>query len=366
MALESNYVRAFCFRSTDARRKIMDRSAAFFKLANVPSVIESDDDDVVSSFLNNASEISRCISEAHQVPSIANAFDVVWSFSPKTSLPSVNKPFPLAQLTRSVNQLEQSLGDIGSTGDALAFYRGVIAVLYGQLGDLTAAIQEMNRHRVEQEAKWQRVFHAEIGVMGPGIKPKDNNDPWLPPILRPFVTANYRRIAENPELFIGEVSKQIHVGGEDESPPVKSINEISWNDDDPFQESGNHAIAGEFGTEDPQPNLQEEMAREAVQLLKQRQRNALEVERVAQITRQFEEMSALDAFFATKVNEQKELCGGILENVEESVNLVDNAGSQLRTAKDRKSSYRWYIMMFYCIASILLLILDFFTSRHRW
>ncbi|CEM28306.1 unnamed protein product [Vitrella brassicaformis CCMP3155] len=74
------------------------------------------------------------------------------------------------------------------------------------------------------------------------------------------------------------------------------------------------------------------------------------------------EISQLMGFFATKVAEQNELCEQIASMAGESVELMGKAGRHLSKAIQRSNSYRFYCVMFFIVASVILLVLDWIKS----
>eukprot|EP00922_Rhytidocystis_sp_ex-Travisia-forbesii_P055547 GHVS01082262.1.p1 GENE.GHVS01082262.1~~GHVS01082262.1.p1 ORF type:complete len:239 (+),score=77.02 GHVS01082262.1:1-717(+) len=77
------------------------------------------------------------------------------------------------------------------------------------------------------------------------------------------------------------------------------------------------------------------------------------------------EISRLMGVFCVKVAEQTELCDAIGAVAIEAVENVTGAHKHLRKVAERGSGYRLYVMVFFLVASFVLLILDFVTSK-KW
>mmetsp|Transcript_43170 Transcript_43170/g.69217 ORF Transcript_43170/g.69217 Transcript_43170/m.69217 type:complete len:308 (-) Transcript_43170:4935-5858(-) len=83
-----------------------------------------------------------------------------------------------------------------------------------------------------------------------------------------------------------------------------------------------------------------------------------EMEGVKQAEKQMHEFSQLLSLFNDKVMEQSESISNIFNDVQKSTNLMDSATDQLFSAKEHGSSFRKYVVIFFVVASGLLLLLD--------
>jgi len=102
---------------------------------------------------------------------------------------------------------------------------------------------------------------------------------------------------------------------------------------------------------------------ETVQMLESEQvalraRLQREVEEVKQAERQMGEFSELLTVFNDKVAEQSESVSNIFAEVEKSTDYMRKATDQLHQAKQHNSSFRFYVLIFFAIASGLLLLYD--------
>mmetsp|Transcript_20326 Transcript_20326/g.39913 ORF Transcript_20326/g.39913 Transcript_20326/m.39913 type:complete len:335 (+) Transcript_20326:70-1074(+) len=83
-----------------------------------------------------------------------------------------------------------------------------------------------------------------------------------------------------------------------------------------------------------------------------------ELEAVKQAEQQMNEFSQLLSLFNEKIVEQSESVNNIFKDVQTSTNYMDSATDQLHSAKNHNSNFRKYVIIFFAVASILLLILD--------
>lgn len=105
---------------------------------------------------------------------------------------------------------------------------------------------------------------------------------------------------------------------------------------------------------------------DAQQLLKAREEKQAEHAPLTQVLSTLAEVQSIMDVFATEVLQQTELCENINLSAETSVGHIVSASKELtKAAERRRYSYRYYILLFYCCASLLVLFCDFLTSS-RW
>jgi len=97
-------------------------------------------------------------------------------------------------------------------------------------------------------------------------------------------------------------------------------------------------------------------------LLLTRYNNEEDVIRQAQI--KLTEVSRLMGLFTSRVEEQTEICDQIESHANQSLAHVSRAQKELTKAVKNASSYNFHVMCFFLGSALLILCLDFVTSRH--
>jgi len=83
-----------------------------------------------------------------------------------------------------------------------------------------------------------------------------------------------------------------------------------------------------------------------------------ELEGAKQAEKQMHELSHLMSIFNDKIMEQTELVSNMYSDVKDGTRHMDSAKGQLEQAREYNSSFRYYVVLFFVIATLLLLIYD--------
>ncbi len=230
-----------------------------------------------------------------------------------------------------------------STGSSLlAHKQQVVAILQAAAQELTRLVSELQLLRMRQAM----VAKKALFVSAAGAK-----DP-----LRGGEDA--ARIERLVEL---EQQRGSHGGGlrqrRADGAAVKRAQRPAMPQDDDESVSGNDDGFGDFDLDD------EELDPESIKVFEEEQvalKAKLDEELlgVKQLERQMHELSQLVTVFNEKLVEQSDDISHIAEEVRTSTGFMGKATKEIDTAREYGSSYRKYIVVFFAVASALLLVLD--------
>lgn len=91
-----------------------------------------------------------------------------------------------------------------------------------------------------------------------------------------------------------------------------------------------------------------------------------DVDQTQETQTKIQEVSALLVMFGQKVTEQQEIIENIHQDVDTSIDNVEQAGKELSKALKNSNAYRFYVMLWFIGSALILLIFDFIDARYSW